>query len=84
MDKVSNGLRLVLSYDSTAKAFTGTVENITENTLASVTVEVRLDASDDRGAQVTLVDLAPSQVSEVTLSVDSDPFAMWSGHLTIH
>ena len=80
---IQNGVRFALSYDSTANAFTGMVENITGNTLPSVTVEVRLDGSDDRGAHVTLVDLAPSQVTEVTLPVDSDPFTTWSGHLTI-
>ena len=80
---IQNGIRFSLNYVPTANAFTGLVENITGNTLASVTVEVRLYGSDDRGAQVTLVDLAPSQVSEVTLPVGSDPFTSWSGHLTI-
>ena len=83
MAGIQNGIRFNLNYDSTANAFTGRVENITGNTLASVTVEIRLDGSNDRGAQVTLVDLAPSQVSEVTLPVGSDPFTTWSGHLTI-
>ena len=80
---IQNGVRFALDYDSTANAFTGVVENITGNTLSSITIEVRLDGSDDRGAQVTVVDLAPSQVSEVTLPVGSDPFTTWSGHLTI-
>ncbi len=83
MGGIQNGIRFSLNYDPTANAFTGYVENITGNTLASVTVEVRLYGSDDRDTQVTLVDLAPSQVSEVTLPVGSDPFTIWSGHLTI-
>ena len=80
---IQDGIRFTLDYDPTANAFTGLVENTTANTLAHVTVEVRLYGSDDRGAQVTLADLAPSQVSEVTLPVGSDPFTSWSGHLTI-
>ena len=80
---IQNGVRFAFDYDSTANAFTGVVENITGNTLSSITIEVRLDGSDDRGAQVTVVDQAPSQVSEVTLPVGSDPFTTWSGHLTI-
>ena len=80
---IQNGVRFMLDYDSTANAFTGLVENTTGSTLSSVTVEIRLDGSDDRGAQVTIVDLAPSQVSEVTLPIGSDPFTTWSGHLTI-
>ena len=82
MAGIQNGVRFSLNYDPTANAFTGTVENIT-GTLGSVTIEVRLYGPNDRGAQVTLVDLAPSQVSEVTLPVGSDPFTSWSGHLTI-
>lgn len=41
-DQVRNGARLVLSYDRTARAFTGTVENATERTLRDVRVEVHL------------------------------------------
>ena len=80
---IQNGVRFALDYDSTANAFTGVVENITSDTLSHITVEVRLGGSADRGAQVTVVDLAPSQVSEVTIPVGSDPFTTWSGHLTI-
>ena len=35
-DQVRNGARLMLSYDPTARAFTGTVENTTERTLRDV------------------------------------------------
>ena len=59
MAGIQNGVRSSLNYDPTANAFTGTVENIT-GTLGSVTIEVRLYGPNDRGARVTLVDLAPS------------------------
>ena len=41
-DQIRAGARLVLSYDSTANAFTGTVTNTTGNTLPRVRVEVHL------------------------------------------
>lgn len=83
---IAPGIRFKLDYDSTANAFTGIVENTTDRTLATVTVEVRLynDSSDYRSSQVTLVDLAPGEVSEVTLPVGSDPFTAWTADFTTH
>ena len=78
-------IRFSLDYNPTANAFIAAVENITGHTLASVTVEVSLynfDGSDDRDFQVTSVDLAPGEVSEITLPVDGDPFIAWSGQVT--
>ncbi len=41
-DEVRAGARLILSYDTAANAFTGTVENTTESKLSRVRVEVHL------------------------------------------
>ena len=78
-DEVRAGARLVLSYDSTANAFKGTVENTTGTTLSRVRVEVHLSNGIELGP-TTPVDLAPGHVVEVTLPAGSQPFASWSAH----
>ena len=78
-DEVRAGARLVLSYDSTANAFTGTVENTTSATLRRVRVEVHLSNGTELGP-TTPADLAPGQVAEVILPATSQPFASWSAH----
>ena len=78
-DQIRAGARLILSYDSTANAFTGTVENTTGGTLSRVRVEVHLSNGIELGP-TTPVDLAPGQVADVTLPAGSQPFASWSAH----
>ena len=78
-DQLRAGARLVLSYDSTANAFKGTVENTTEATLRQVRVEVHLSNGTELGP-TTPVDLAPGQIVEITLPAGSDPFTTWSAH----
>ena len=68
-----------LSYDSDANAFTGTVENTTGDTLRRVRVEVHLSNGIELGP-TTPVDLAPGQMTEVTLPATSQPFISWSAH----
>ena len=78
-DEIRAGARLVLSYDSTANAFKGTVENTTEATLSKVRVEVHLSNGIELGP-TTPVDLTPGQVVEITLPAGSQPFTSWSAH----
>ena len=78
-DQIRAGARLVLSYDSTANAFTGTVENTTGNTLTRVRVEVHLSNGIELGP-TDPVDLAPGEVAEITLQASSEPFTTWSAH----
>ena len=78
-DEARAGARLVLSYDSDANAFTGTVENTTGDTLRRVRVEVHLSNGIELGP-TTPVDLAPGQMTEVTLPATSQPFISWSAH----
>ena len=78
-DEVRAGARLVLSYDSDANAFTGTVENTTGDTLRRVRIEVHLSNGIELGP-TTSVDLAPGQMTEVTLPATSQPFISWSAH----
>ena len=78
-DEVRAGARLVLSYDSNANAFIGTVENTTGATLSQVRVEVHLSNGTELGP-TTPIDLAPGQVIDITLPATSQPFASWSAH----
>ena len=78
-DQVRAGARLILSYDSTANAFIGRVENTTGGTLIRVRVEVHLSNGIELGP-TTPVDLAPGAVIDVALPAGSRPFASWSAH----
>ena len=78
-DQVRAGARLILTYDSTSNAFTGTVENTTNATLSRVRVEVHLSNGIELGP-TTPVDLASGQVHEINLPASSQPFESWSAH----
>ena len=78
-DKVRAGARLILRYDSNANAFVGMVENTTETTLTRVRVEVHLSNGIELGP-TTPVNLAPGQISDITLPASSQPFTSWSAH----
>jgi hypothetical protein len=78
-DQIRAGARLILSYDSSANAFTGTVENTTRDTLNRVRVEVHLSNGIELGP-TTPIDLAPGQVADITLPASSDLFISWSAH----
>ena len=81
-DEVRAGARLILSYDPTANAFTGTVENTTSATLSQIRVEVHLSNGAELGP-TTPVDLAPGQVADVTLPATSQPFTSCSAHAEV-
>ena len=78
-DDVRAGARLMLSYDSDANAFTGTVENTTESKLSRVRVEVHLSNGIELGP-TTPVDLAAGEMAEVMLRGSSQGFESWSAH----
>ena len=78
-DDVRAGARLILSYDSDANAFTGTVENTTESKLSRVRVEVHLSNGIELGP-TTPVDLAAGEMAEVMLRGSSQAFETWSAH----
>ncbi len=78
-DQVRAGARLVLSYDSDANAFTGTVENTTDAALNRVRVEVHLSNGTELGP-TTPVSLAPGQVVAITLPATGQAFTSWSAH----
>ncbi len=78
-DVVRAGARLMLSYDATANAFTGTVENTTNRTLRRVRIEVHLSNGIELGPTPTL-DLAPGEMADVRLDASQQPFETWSAH----
>ncbi len=78
-DEVRADARLILSYDSNANAFTGTVENTTGATLSRVRVEVHLSNGIELGP-ASPVDLAPGQTHGINLPASDEPFKSWSAH----
>ena len=81
-DEVRNGARLILAYDAASNAFSGTVENTTDETLARVRVEVHLSNGTELGP-TTSADLGPGEVREVALSAASGEFEGWSAHAEV-
>ena len=78
-DEVRAGARLILSYDSNANTFVGTVENTTSSVLSRVRVEVHLSNGTELGP-TSPVDLAPGQIAVVVIQTISQPFTTWSAH----
>ncbi len=76
------GTHLVLKYDSEAKAFTGTVKNVSDEILDRVRVEIHLSNGTELGP-TTQIDLKPGEQREVLLAVESDDFDGWSTHAEV-
>ena len=81
-DAVRGGARLILNYDATGNAFTGTVENTTGNVLSNVRIEVHLSNGTELGP-TTPVDLAPGQAMGVNLPSTQTPFTGWIAHAEV-
>ena len=76
-------VRLVLSYDSTTDAFTGTMTNTTETTQPNFSIAVYLDTH-ATPLETSAVNLAPGQAIAVTLPVGAKLFTSWSAQLVVH
>ncbi|MYD36839.1 MAG: hypothetical protein F4X20_07545 [Dehalococcoidia bacterium] len=81
-DTVRSGARLILSYDAGSNAFTGTVENTTNNVLTRVRIEVHLDNGTEIGP-TTPIDLAPGEVVPVNLASTAASFNGWTPHAEV-
>ena len=81
-DAVRGGARLILNYDAAGNAFTGTVENTTNNVLTNVRIEVHLSNGTELGP-TTPVDLAPGQVMDVNLPSTAASFSGWIAHAEV-
>ena len=78
-DEVRNGVRLVISYDAAANAFSGAIENTTDASIQQVRVEVHLSNGVELGPTPT-VSLAPGETREVRLDATGQDFEGWSAH----
>ena len=81
-DMVRKGARLILSYDQTAQAFIGTVENTTNAMLQQVRVEVHLSNGVELGP-TTPQDLAAGRMMDVRLDAAGESFTGWSPHAEV-
>jgi hypothetical protein len=81
-DVVKKGTHLVLKYDPEAKAFLGTVENVSDEMLTRVRVEILLSSGKELGP-TTAADLAPGEKREVELLVGDEEFETWSIHAEV-
>ena len=76
------GVLLKLSFDSTAAAFAGTVENITESALRRVRVEVHLSDGTELGPTAP-VDLDPGARAVVHLPAEGHGVQRWTAHAEV-
>ncbi len=81
-DMVRSGARLILSYDGSVNAFTGTVENTTNSVLTRVRIEVHLSNGTELGP-TTPADLAPGQTARVILPSTQASFTGWVAHAEV-
>ena len=76
------GVELVLTYDSTREAFTGTVRNTTTATVTQVRVEIHLSNGVELGP-TPRVDLAAGVTQAVELDARGQSFSWFTVHVEI-
>ena len=81
-DATRGGARLIMNYDAAGNAFTGTVENTTNNALSKVRIEVHLSNGTELGP-TTPITLAPSEIANVNLPSTQTPFTGWIAHAEV-
>ena len=81
-DMVRGGARLIMNYDAASNAFTGTVENTTNNTLTRVRIEIHLSNGTELGP-TTPIDLAPGETAPITLQSTPASFTGWIAHAEV-
>ena len=81
-DMTRSGARLIMNYDAAANAFTGTVENTTNNTLTNARIEIHLSNGAELGP-TTPVDMAPGEVININLPSTPEAFTGWTPHTEV-
>jgi hypothetical protein len=81
-DQPRKGTRLILSYNSEASSFTGSVENTTKEVLPNVRVAVHLSNGTELGP-TTPVNLDAGQSKSIELTATGEQFDQWSAHAEI-
>lgn len=77
-DVAKNGGRLILQYNSSKKAFEGTLQNVGNQVLTRARVEIHLDSGTELGP-TTPVDLAVGETIKLSLPVNEN-FNSWVTH----
>ncbi len=78
-DQTRKGVRLILRYDSTQDAFTGTAHNTTGATVCAVRVEVHLIGGSELGP-TPRTDIVAGATILVRLPVAGESFTQWVAH----
>ena len=81
-DELRSGTHMVLAYVAEAKAFKGTVENVSDELLERVRVVIHLSNGTELGPTIQ-ADLQPGEKRDVELAVESDDFTTWSTHTEV-
>ena len=81
-DMTRAGARLIMNYDAPGNAFTGTVENTSNNTLTNVRIEIHLSNGAELGP-TTPVDMAPGEVININLPSTPESFTGWTPHAEV-
>ena len=71
-----------MNYDPASNAFTGTVENTTNNTLSNVRIEVHLSNGTELGP-TTPIDMAPGEVYAINMPATQEPFTGGIAHAEV-
>jgi len=80
--EVRAGVRLIISYNSAQRVFSGTVENETNATVTQVRVEIHLSNGVELGPSPR-VDLAAGETRPVELDARGQSFTHYSVHVEI-
>ena len=81
-DRVRNGVRLTLAYDSQGNVFRGEIENTTGKPIEEVRVEVHLGNGVELGPTARTT-LAPGEKRSFTLTPTSTNFTRWTTHAEV-
>ena len=79
-DHVRNGVRLVISYDAAANAFSGTIENTSDASIRQVRVEVHLSNGGRTRPHTHGLPRHLAKTREVRLDATGQDFEGWSAH----
>ncbi len=81
-DQVRGGARLILRYDVSINAFTGTIENTTGSALSNVRIEVHLSNGAELGPTPP-IELISEQTVSVNLPATAEKFTTWVAHAEV-
>lgn len=81
-DKVENGVRLILSFETEENRFIGSVENVSDKTIENIRIEIHLSNGKELGPAIP-ANLKPGERREVQLDTNGEEFETWSTHAEV-